>query len=609
MASSAMNTAFGDIIHLHQTLDALQGDISSTPADAAPELRTLESMLINATSRVRTLINSLSPINRLPPEILSHIFTFAGDGTYVDAHHEAHSRLYGPLGLGSAKGFVPLTEVCHRWRDILVHNSKFWSTIEDSYVFTKESGPIKPRNWTHFIHRNPDGPLHVQIRHDPTEEVLALLRESGTRVEDFQAAQVDGESFIRLVSFSADNLLACTLTYATDLGSTSLTLFNGHAPRLRTLKLYSCHFIPANVFPSLTHLMITFRGHERPSSAVEFSFADVLRLLDSCPSLEVLYYITHEHVHVKDLPSPGDIPQKVTLSRLRKLYVAEFHLDPKHSSGRFQVALCAHLDLPPECLVCIEPASIADFQHHARTLPSSLAAGDTLCLRVITKEKDKEHRVEDTMSVQVVDSRRSLGMRIEVGYDTVRSTEEAREEIRRVLSSSPLFGAITVIDLSRIVFAGLMRAPSILEEFVNLETLAVSNINGNIRALEMLKSRGAAPIAFPHLHTVALFRMLATQMVVVHDVIQSRTDAGYPLDRLSLVLVPCVHGNDRSPEQPADTQLDQIRRLVKQVTVVGSDVADDVTDDILPWRKLARKYTSGEDDTDYWRVWCPGRRE
>lgn len=565
-------------------------------------------MLVTANSRVRTLVNYLSPINRLPPEILSHIFTFEEQGTFVDAHDEANTRVYGPLGLGSAKIFVPLTEVCRHWRDIVVHNSKFWSTIEDYYVATKASGytlSIKQRTWLHFIHRNSDGPLHVRVRHDPTEELCALLQRSGARVEDLEVAQVDGDLFRRLVSFSAKSLLACRLSYVTDLGSTSLPLFNGHAPRLRTLRLFSCHFMPTNVFPSLTHLIITFLGHARPSLAVEFSFTDVLHLLSNCPSLEVLYHITRDCVRVKDLPSPGDIPQKVALSKLRKLSVGEFHLDSRNSPGWLQVALCGHLDLQPECLVFIQPASIADFHHHARTLPSSLAAGDTLCLRVVPKEKEEDNPIMDAMSVQVVDSRRSLGLRIEVEYDPVRSTEEAREQIRCVLSSSPLFSAITVLDVSRLIFDCLMGTPSVLEELLHVRTLAVANINGRTRGLETL-TRRTHGIAFPHLKTLALIRLAVAQLGDVHDVIQSRTDAEYSLDCLVLALrVPY----QESSLEESDT-LSRIRHLVNEVTVVGLDGADDVMDDVLPWRKLARRYTSGEDETPYfWPMWSAERRQ
>jgi hypothetical protein len=59
----------------------------------------------------------MRPINRLPPELLVHIFSFLGGGAFV----------------------VPASQVCQRWRDIALDTPSLWTVIrEEDDVFTAE---------------------------------------------------------------------------------------------------------------------------------------------------------------------------------------------------------------------------------------------------------------------------------------------------------------------------------------------------------------------------------------------------------------------------------------------------------------------------------------
>lgn len=59
----------------------------------------------------------MRPINRLPPELLVHIFSFLGGGAFV----------------------VPAAQVCQRWRDIALDTPSLWTVIrEEDAVFTAE---------------------------------------------------------------------------------------------------------------------------------------------------------------------------------------------------------------------------------------------------------------------------------------------------------------------------------------------------------------------------------------------------------------------------------------------------------------------------------------
>ncbi len=51
----------------------------------------------------------MRPINRLPPELLVHIFSYLGGGAFV----------------------VPASQVCRRWRDIALDTPSLWAVIRE----------------------------------------------------------------------------------------------------------------------------------------------------------------------------------------------------------------------------------------------------------------------------------------------------------------------------------------------------------------------------------------------------------------------------------------------------------------------------------------------
>lgn len=74
-------------------------------------------LLENAVTELNTLRSDIRPINRLPSELLIHIFSFLGGGTPV----------------------VPASQVCRRWRDVALDTPSLWSIIrEEDHVRAAE---------------------------------------------------------------------------------------------------------------------------------------------------------------------------------------------------------------------------------------------------------------------------------------------------------------------------------------------------------------------------------------------------------------------------------------------------------------------------------------
>ena len=74
-------------------------------------------LLENAVTELNTLRSYLRPINRLPPELIVHIFSYLGGGTFV----------------------VPASQVCRRWRNVALDMPSLWTVIrEEDDVFTAQ---------------------------------------------------------------------------------------------------------------------------------------------------------------------------------------------------------------------------------------------------------------------------------------------------------------------------------------------------------------------------------------------------------------------------------------------------------------------------------------
>ncbi|KAI0291264.1 hypothetical protein BC826DRAFT_485188 [Russula brevipes] len=97
----------------------------ASSAALASELAEAESLVEGILGEIYILRSFLRPINRLPPELLAHIFGFLGAGCFV----------------------VPASHVCQRWRNIALSIPALWTVIrEDDDVFAAKCFMERSKN-------------------------------------------------------------------------------------------------------------------------------------------------------------------------------------------------------------------------------------------------------------------------------------------------------------------------------------------------------------------------------------------------------------------------------------------------------------------------------
>lgn len=101
-------------------------------------------LLENVMTDLYTLRGHMRPVNRLPPELLSHIFSFLGGGTLV----------------------VPASHVCRKWRNVALDTFSLWTVIrEEDHVFAARC----------FMERSRKAKLDVSFiidMHEPDDFVI-----------------------------------------------------------------------------------------------------------------------------------------------------------------------------------------------------------------------------------------------------------------------------------------------------------------------------------------------------------------------------------------------------------------------------------------------------
>ncbi|TFY71371.1 hypothetical protein EVG20_g1631 [Dentipellis fragilis] len=114
-------------------LDVISPSSSDALLDQARARLDEEIEAVFATvAAIRTRRNSLSPIARLHPEILAHVFAFlAADPEEIPMRRSYHSVYDDPkLGRGAnpyhSHGWIRVTHVCRKWRHTALDNPGLW---------------------------------------------------------------------------------------------------------------------------------------------------------------------------------------------------------------------------------------------------------------------------------------------------------------------------------------------------------------------------------------------------------------------------------------------------------------------------------------------------
>ncbi|KAA1477614.1 hypothetical protein DENSPDRAFT_875320 [Dentipellis sp. KUC8613] len=286
-------------------------------------------------SSLRARYNSLTPINRLPPEILVNIFHFlrlVHPPVNTDLRNIDKAKIPAKI-----LGWIQVTHVCTLWRTLALGTPGLWTHIPfyflgaewtDAFLRRSRPAPIRfrlvPVHEDNFIGYNFKKFGRYIERDLPRLQEITIkdIFEDPTRCLSSLAAPAPLLEKLVLMNgprypFDDDELIP----------SMPLNLFLGSAPRLRHIRLQRWYFIPwaALAFSSLVHLEVfqerrDFFNFRRASKLERYQaeFGKILGALENMTSLETL---TFEQVFPP--PPRGATPQSVycpavTLHRLRE---------------------------------------------------------------------------------------------------------------------------------------------------------------------------------------------------------------------------------------------------------------------------------------------------
>ena len=304
----------------------------------------MEATLLNAVATLRRARNLLRPVNSLPPEILSHIFSLVPGPPYGYSS-PGWTRDFGPHATAPVADLLPLLAVCSQWRSVATSSSFLWSTIDNgnrralaiSSNYRPAHGPLD----VHFSGTSlQHGPGGLRQHSELDTSFLNLLQHDGHRVREF-LAEVPAAFLRVLMQFRGESLQTCllSLTESHSMGNLQAgsQFFNGCTPKLKSFIMNNVLIIPSNQFPSLTHLILArgvFSLRESPDT-----FSDFLQFLSRCPNLEVLHLFALDAAKFHNLPG-SRVSAPVNLQHLRKFSNEEVLLDrtreyPVYYSGPF----------------------------------------------------------------------------------------------------------------------------------------------------------------------------------------------------------------------------------------------------------------------------------
>jgi len=230
-----------------------------------------------AITRVQMIQNASAPVNRLPPEILAHIFSLV----------QPFSQ--GPLFSlpKTYNKWMKVTRVCQHWRTTALSFPRLWSHI---HVRKPLDRKIAMKN----IKRSAQSPLNVYctiVAPPEADEVniLSLVAEQMHRLQELHIHwTIPHETSLWdliIPPAPAPNLEVLSLIGSWDERVSNLTLppfFQNITPRLKKLTFTRISSWPHNDFCGLTHLSLFDQRDGR------VSLPKFLEILKSSPGLEEL---------------------------------------------------------------------------------------------------------------------------------------------------------------------------------------------------------------------------------------------------------------------------------------------------------------------------------
>ena len=265
---------------------------------------------------VRSWANTFSPVNRLPPEILSLIPTFL--------HHKR-----------SRRSLIRWSQVCRYWRNTFTNTPALWTNFNCKDLARTRT----------FIERSKSAPIHVRLASEFCSQSLNALIPHMKRFESLKMEVLASELYRKSIpNLQKPAPLLEQLVVAVedsmytddDLEAPFPLLFKGELPHLTRLSLEYVSPHPAwfNISNLTTFHLVHIGSHGGSSS-------QLLRFFERNSSLEDVS-ITYHGSFVDNAPSH----HTVNLPHLRKLRLGDCPSKP---------GMLHHLVLPAGVEVTLKP--------------------------------------------------------------------------------------------------------------------------------------------------------------------------------------------------------------------------------------------------------------
>ncbi len=500
---------------------------SEAEAHARKALEDQIEVYARAIIDIKTRLNTMTAVARLPPEILSTIFTLVaadgykqkyGNSAYVETYYQSNT-------------WIRVAQVCRHWRATALSSPRFWSYIT---VTSK-------RATDEMLRRSKKAPLHIfasvpSYEDDRQKAVKAVMAEFA-RICTLQliGSSVAICDLFKSVNAPAEMLESIRLSdrnsYHGDTGivGVPLVLTTDGVPRLRTLEINGFPFSWDNPWftPTLTTLLLHGRSGAETRPPLTGSFEAFLSALERMPILQELAL---EHV-IPQAPS-GPPSRKVPLLRLSSLRVVAGDAECR--------SVLNHLTLPSDVRFHI---TVAKGPLGRANLFLTLQSHISSPLRTASFDDSRPSGL--SLKGWRAELQQTAILEMPIPHPDLKVEVGTGHSIPALLRSSTIFTGVTHLDIRldgpvhswrwKDVFAGM---PNVRRVYV-----CKDQDTGFLDALCHTTGDDPATLALPHLELLKLSDMrLASRdydepsefFEVLVDTLIKRCNCGYPLQELHI---------------------------------------------------------------------------
>ncbi|KAH8092242.1 hypothetical protein BXZ70DRAFT_1067139 [Cristinia sonorae] len=271
-----------------------------------------------STALPATETYELSPMSKIPPEILAEIFIHA---RYQDR----------------TAGWLAITLVCRHWRELALDTTALWNDVTFSAT-NLGSTHIDPRH----LARAKQSPMRLEITAFAFTESLRLLLSEVHRAETLVIITFGSTmlSILQHLPPSAPLLTSLQVYINTESGVTRNTEFlNGcETPALRSLSIFHYTW-------DWTETFTLPRGLTSLTLFIDESGCDMNRLVHAVQGLPVLKSLTLAHLHHSVIPAFVAPTVKMILTHLQEMSISGFPPDVVRFLDHFNYPLSATTSL------------------------------------------------------------------------------------------------------------------------------------------------------------------------------------------------------------------------------------------------------------------------